>query len=145
MDNMLACEVFQTQVFANIVNKLKDTPDPLAIGSSLLDNTLVCWTRDISEPFSTHSQFNIPVILAGGTGYLNTSPQGAYFNYGGYDAWPGSDKIPKVSTEQVRGAPHQRQLMNLIAYMGVPNAVTFGTVPALEASQRAPLAEIARV
>ena len=145
MDHMLACEVFQTQVFANLVTKLKDTPDPLAPGSSLLDNTLVCWTRDISEPFSSHSQFNIPVILAGGTGYLNTRPGGAYYNYGGYDSWPGSDKIPKVSTEQVRGAPHQRLLMNLIAYMGVPQGATFGTVPALEASQRFPLSEIARV
>lgn len=145
MDNMLACETFQTQVFANLVTKLKNTPDPLTPGSSLLDNTLVAWTRDISEPFSSHSQFNIPVMLAGGTGYLNTRPGGAYYNYGGYDAWPGSIKIPKVSTEQVRGAPHQRLLLNLIAYMGIAKPETFGTVAALDSAQRRPLQEIARV
>jgi hypothetical protein len=144
MDNMLACEVFQTQVFANIVAKLRDTPDPLDPASSLLDNTLVCWTRDISEPFSTHSQFNIPVMLAGGRGYLNTQAGGAYYNYGGYDAWPGSEKIPKVSTSQIRGAAHQRLLMNLIAWMGVSGGSSFGTVSALDAKERAPLAEIAR-
>lgn len=145
MDNMLACEVYQTQVFANIVAKLRDTPDPLAPGSTLLDNTLVCWTRDISEPFSSHSAFNIPVMLAGGAGYLATTPGGAYFNYGGMDAWPGSDKIPKVSTAQVRGAAHQRVLMNCIAWMGIAQATSFGTVMALDASQRMPLKEIARV
>lgn len=145
MDNMQACEVFQTQVFANLVAKLKATPDPLAQGSTLLDNTLVCWTRDISEPFSTHSQFNIPNMLAGGTGYLATAAGGRYVNYGGYDAWPGSDKIPKVSTEQVRGAAHQRLLMNLIAWMGVPGGEKFGTVPALDAGQRSPLKEITLV
>jgi hypothetical protein len=145
MDSLLACEVFQTQVFANIVNKLKATPDPLAPGSTLLDNTLVCWTRDISEPFSSHSQFNIPVILAGGTGYLNTRAGGAYYNYGGYDMWPGSDKIPKVSTEQVRGAPHQRLLLNLIAWMGIGQGATFGTVSALDANQRLALKEIAKI
>ena len=85
------------------------------------------------------------MILAGGTGYLNTRPGGAYYNYGGYDAWPGSDKIPKLSTEQVRGAPHQRLLLNLIAYMGITKPETFGTVSALDGAQRRPLQEITRV
>lgn len=126
---LMAAEEYLCTWFANLVTALKKTPDPLASGSSLLDNTLVMWTRDISDG-PDHKQYSMPYILAGATGYLKTQMGGNYFTYGGSD--------PSNTT----GRPHQRLLLNLCDWMGVSDYTNFGTVSTLGAGDQQPLTDL---
>lgn len=51
-----------TQVFVRLVQSLEAVVEP--DGSTLLDNTLVVWMSELGHG-SVHSNFNIPVVLAG--------------------------------------------------------------------------------
>lgn len=115
--------------FAKLIATLKSTADPFAPGSTLLDNTMVMWTRDMGHG-PAHTQYSMPYVLAGGTGYLKKQSGGSFIHLGGDDA------------SSAVGQPHQRLLLNLIEYMGAGNGADFGTVSALAAGTRIPLTEI---
>jgi hypothetical protein len=140
--NLVRCETYLSQWFADLLGALKAAPDPLTPGATLLDNTLLVWTRDLSEGFSSHTQYNIPNVLAGGKGYLATAAGGVYRSFGGLDAWPGSPAIPNRSSVRVAGQPHQRLWLNVCEFMGVGDYARFGTVSALPTSQQLPLPEL---
>ncbi len=110
---LLACEGFLSTWFANLLNSLKTTTDPLNPGTTLLDNTLLLWGRDIGDG-PDHLQFGMPYVLAGATDYLKHSAGGAYFDYGGNN------------TSRAVGTSHQRLLLNLAEYMGVNASSGFG-------------------
>ncbi|RYF12655.1 MAG: DUF1552 domain-containing protein, partial [Deltaproteobacteria bacterium] len=92
--------------FASLVTALKNAPDPLSPGESLLDNTLLFWSRDIGDG-PTHKNFSTQMVLAGATDYLKTAPAGSYYHFGG-----SNDK-------SVLGPSHQSILVNLCEYMNV--------------------------
>ena len=128
-DKVIKAEAYLCTWFAKLVNNLASTPDPLAPGQTLLDNTLILWTRDIGDG-PAHMQYSMPYVLAGGTGYLKTQKGGAYYNYGGDN-----------DTRTV-GKPHQQLLLNLCEFMGVPSATDFGTVSKLAAGDQTPLQDL---
>lgn len=126
---VIAAEQYLSSWFVSLVQALKNTADPSAPGSSLLDNTLIMWTRDIGDG-PTHTQFAMPYVLAGGGSYLKTSATGAFFSYGGNNA------------TAVTGTPHQRLLLNLCDFMGVSNYSGFGAVSQLNAGDQQPLTDL---
>ena len=128
-DKVIKAEAYLCAWFAKLVNSLASMPDPLDPGHTLLDNTLILWTRDIGDGPS-HMQYSMPYVLAGGTGYLKTQKGGMYYNFGGDNA-----------TRTV-GKPHQRLLLNLCEFMGVTSAKDFGTVSKLASGDQAPLQDI---
>jgi hypothetical protein len=128
-DKVIAAEAYLCTWFAKLVNNLASMPDPLDPGHTLLDNTLILWTRDIGDG-PTHMQYSMPYVLAGATNYLKTQKGGAYYNFGGDN---GSRTV---------GKPHQRLLLNLCEFMGVPSATDFGTVSKLAAGDQAPLPDL---
>ena len=68
---------------ANMITSMKQTPDPLVSGTSILDNTLVLWVRDIGNA-PDHTQNLNPVLMAGATGYLKyNGAGGTYYNLAG--------------------------------------------------------------
>lgn len=127
--SVIAAEQYLSQWFVSLVQQLKNTPDPSAAGSSLLDNTLILWARDIGDGPS-HTQYAMPYVLAGGTGYLKTQASGAFFSYGG------------DNNTAVTGAPHQRLFLNLCEYMGVTNYTGFGQVASLASADQLPLQDL---
>lgn len=126
---LVGAEAYLCTWFAKLVTTLANTADPMASGSTLLDNTLILWTRDIGDG-PTHMQYSMPYVLAGGTGYLKTSKGGAYYNYGGDNA------------SRTVGKPHQRLLLNLCEFMGIASATDFGTVSKLAAGDQSPLQDL---
>ena len=110
---VISCEGFLSTWFAGLVAALQAVPDPLNPGTTLLDNTLLLWGRDIGDG-PNHLQYSMPYVLAGGTGYLKHSPGGALFTYGGSNS---------ASTV---GESHQRLLLNLADFMGITDTTGFG-------------------
>ena len=124
-----ASENYLCTWFANLINKLRATNDPKQAGKTLLDTTLVVWSRDFAHQApGVHSNYSMPYVLAGATDYLKTSPKGTYFNYGGDDL-----------NSQTRGKPHEKLLLNCCEAMGVTDYSGFGQ---LTGADQAPLAEI---
>lgn len=126
---LIKAEAYLSAWYAKLVTRLAAMPDPMDPGHTLLDNTLILWTRDIGDG-PTHMQYSMPYVLAGGTGYLKTQAGGSYYNYGGDNA------------TQTVGKPHQRLLLNLCEFMGVPSATDFGTVAKLAAGEQSPLQDL---
>lgn len=126
---LIKAEAYLSAWYAKLVTSLAAMPDPMDPGHSLLDNTLILWTRDIGDG-PTHMQYSMPYVLAGGAGYLKTTPGGAYYAFGGDNA------------TQTVGKPHQRLLLNLCEFMGVSGATDFGTVNKLAAGDQMPLQEL---
>ncbi|HET6344210.1 MAG TPA: DUF1552 domain-containing protein [Myxococcota bacterium] len=126
---LLAAETYLCGWFTKLVTTLAQTPDPTAPGSSLLDNTLILWTRDQADA-PNHKQYSMPYVLAGGKGYLRTQAGGLYVTYGGNDA------------ANVSGVPHQRLLLNLAEYMGATGFTAFGNVAKLASGDQQPLSDI---
>lgn len=126
---VIGAETAMCNWLVKLAQTLKATPDPLASGSTLLDNTLIVWTRDIGHG-PAHTQYSMPYVLVGGGTYLSKQTTGRYVNLGGDEA------------SQTVGAPHQRLLLNLIEYMGAGNGGDFGTVSSLASADRAPLTQI---
>ena len=65
MDQFRTIQRYILGQYTRLVQKLAE--DKLPDGSSLLDNTLVLYTSGLSNG-STHSNVNLPAVLAGGTG-----------------------------------------------------------------------------
>lgn len=126
---LIKAEAYLSAWYAKLVTRLAAMQDPLDPGHTLLDNTLILWTRDIGDG-PTHMQYSMPYVLAGGTGYLKTQAGGSYYTYGGDNA------------SQTVGKPHQRLLLNLCEFMGMPSATDFGTVAKLAAADRTPLQDL---
>ncbi|RYF02605.1 MAG: DUF1552 domain-containing protein, partial [Deltaproteobacteria bacterium] len=110
---VLASEKFLCDWFVNLVTTLKNTTDPLNPGSTMLDNTLIVWVRDIGDG-PAHVNYSLPFVLAGGQGYLKKAPGGTYVDFGGDNA-----------TGTV-GTSHQRLLLNLAEFMGITDYTGFG-------------------
>lgn len=128
-DKLIKAEAYLSTWFAKLVTSLAAMPDPMDPGHTLLDNTIILWTRDIGDG-PTHTQYSMPYVMAGGTGYLKTAQGGVYHAFGGDNA------------SLTVGKPHQRLLLNLCEFMGVPLATDFGTVSKLAAADQGPLQEI---
>ena len=126
-DAVMALEKFLVGQFVNLVQKLKNRPDPSGSGT-LLDNTLVVWTRDIGDG-PNHLQYSMPYLLAGATQYLKTDPKGVYVSFGGSNEAKNS------------GEPHERLLLNVCEAMGVTDFSGFGS---LAAGAKQPLAQLKR-
>ncbi len=128
-DKVNASENYLCTWFANLITKLRATNDPTQAGKSLLDTTLVVWSRDFAHQApGVHSNYSMPYVLAGATDYLKTSPQGVYLNYGGDDL-----------NSQTRGKAHEKLLLNCCEAMGVTDYSGFGQ---LTGADQTPLAEI---
>jgi hypothetical protein len=124
---LLQCEAFIGSWVATLATTLKATPDPLNAGTSLLDNTLIAWIRDMGDG-PNHLQYALPYALVGGTSYLKSTTGGRLQIYNGLNA------------SATVGMSHQRLLLNLADFMGVTNFAGFGNFTGLGAP--GPLAEI---
>ncbi|HXU83824.1 MAG TPA: DUF1552 domain-containing protein [Polyangia bacterium] len=109
--------------FAGVIKRLKSIPEPDGSGT-LLDNTLVVWTRDFGEA-NAHGSYNMKFVLAQGTGgYLKTNPGGRY--------------IKGVSGNKRQ----ERILLNLAEAMGVTTFDGFGDIGADFKPNKVPLSEL---
>ncbi len=98
-------ERWLAQQFTDVVNKLKAMPAPDGSGT-LLDQTIVCWARDMGDA-PNHSGDDMRFVFAGGAGgYLKKSPNGRYL--------------------QGSGQTHQQGLLTLAEAMGITNLSSFG-------------------
>jgi hypothetical protein len=65
--------------FAVLLKKLEDSIEDISDGSTLLDHTAVLWRQEFSANGDfNHKKIDLPVILAGGTKFLNS---GRYVDY----------------------------------------------------------------
>jgi hypothetical protein len=79
-NHVSAIEYYLSSQFALLIQELAATPDPLAEGESLLDNTIVYWTRDVGDA-GTHSPESIPQVIAGGGRFFKYLNGGHFLNY----------------------------------------------------------------
>jgi hypothetical protein len=79
-NTILASEYFLASAFSRLIMELSTTEDPLDAGKSLLDNTIVYWTRDIGNG-PMHSQESVPQVIAGGTSFFKYAPGGVFVDY----------------------------------------------------------------
>ncbi len=120
--NLVKFEAYLATQFASLVNAL-NVPDPLdATGATtMLDNTLMIWARDMGDA-QNHNQQSMRFVLASGkNGYLSLANGGRYVK----------------STER-----HERILLNVCDAFGITNFTGFGD-PALTGSSKTPLPGIA--
>jgi hypothetical protein len=89
---------FYAENLAYLLGRLAATPD---VTGTLLDNTLVLAVSEIQQP-ENHGQTNMPLILAGATGRLDTK-----------------------RSLQVPSQPHNNLLVSILNLFGVPGD-TFG-------------------
>ena len=108
--NNLPYETWCATQFANAVTSLAKAPG--AGGGSMLDETLVLWTRDMGDGQAHNSQ-KMPYVMAGG---------GSYF---GYSA---SGHVVDLSAS-ANGRTHEAYLRTLADAMGVTNLAGFGSMP----------------
>ncbi len=121
--NLVKFEAYLATQFANLITALKAIKDPLdATGqSTLFDNTLMIWARDMGDA-QNHNQQSMRFVLASGSaGYLKLASGGRYVN----------------STER-----HERILLNVCDAFGITNFSKFGD-PMLTGSSKTPLPNIA--
>ena len=106
-------ERWYAQQFVHFIQRLDATPDPLADGS-LLDNTIVLWSKEMGDS-RLHDCNGVPFVLAGGS----ASP----FELGRY--------------LQLGGVPHNKLLTSVCRGLGLQNNsfgdpnVAAGTLPEL--------------
>lgn len=129
-DKVIQAEQYLSSWFVGLVQKLAAMADPRAQGKTLLDTTLVVWSRDFGHQSpGVHTNYSMPFVLAGASDYLTTGAGGRYFNFGG-------DNLTST-----KGTSHQRLLLNLCEAMGVTDVGDFGT---LTGSDKAPLPSLRR-
>lgn len=96
--------IWYAQRFAELLDLLDSIPEG---GGTLLDNTLVVWTNELST--GNHHHSDMPIVLAGGTGVLNP---------GRIVRWAPQHEVQGPwGTDRV-GAPHNRLLVTLANAMG---------------------------
>lgn len=98
VEQFVKAERWFAEQFVSLIERLKKTPDPA--GGSLLDSTLVVWTKEMGDS-RLHDCFSVPFVLAGG----GVFKPGRYLQFG--------------------GAPHQKLLVSICQAMGLSNQ-TFG-------------------
>ena len=119
--NLVKFEAYLATQFVNLINALKAIQDPLdSTGqTTLFDNTLVVWARDMGDA-QNHNQQSMRFVLASGNGgYLKLASGGRYVN----------------STER-----HERILLNICDAFGITSFTGFGD-PVLP--NKTPLSNIA--
>lgn len=122
--NLIALEGWFASRFADLVTKLKATPEADGSGS-LLDNTLVAWCRDMGDAV-THNQKSMRFVLASGAGgYLKTAPGGRYLN------GPGDSAANR----------HERVLLTFCDALGITKFTGFGD-PKLTGADKTPLSSL---
>ncbi|HET6146675.1 MAG TPA: DUF1552 domain-containing protein [Polyangia bacterium] len=131
--NLTRFETFLAQQFAGLITKLKARPEPTDPSTSLYDNTLMVWARDMGDA-TLHNQRSMRFVLAGGAGYLKTHPNGRYLDLRAMGSTNG-DKT---------GAPnrHERVLLSVLDAMGITDYRGFGD-PDLAAAYKTPLPGLA--
>jgi len=113
--NLVKFEAYLATQFVNLINALKTGQ------STLFDNTLMIWARDMGDA-QNHNQQSMRFVLASGNnGYLKLASGGRYVN----------------STER-----HERILLNVCDAFGITNFSKFGD-PGLTGSSKTPLPNIA--
>jgi hypothetical protein len=118
----IAIENWLSQQFAAVIKKLASIPEADGSGT-LLDNTLVVWTRDFGDA-DAHNSRNMKFVLAQGkNGYLKTAPTGRYL------------RITSNNRQE-------RLLLNLAEAMGVTNHAGFGDQGADFKPMKTPLPEL---
>jgi len=121
--NLVKFEAYLATQFVALINGLKAIKDPLdATGqTTLFDNTLMIWARDMGDA-QNHNQQSMRFVLASGNaGYLKLASGGRYVK----------------STER-----HERILLNVCDAFGITNFTGFGD-PALTGASKTPLPDIA--
>lgn len=98
VDDFVKAERWYAEQFAYLIEKLRATPDPA--GGTLLDSTLVVWSKELGDG-RLHDCVSVPFVLAGG----GVFKPGRYLKFG--------------------GAPHQKLLVSICQAMGLSNQ-TFG-------------------
>jgi hypothetical protein len=119
--NLVKFEAYLATQFVNLINALKALKDPLdSTGqSTLFDNTLMVWARDMGDA-QNHNQQSMRFVLASGNaGYLKLASGGRYVK----------------STER-----HERLLLNICDAFGITSFTGFGD-PVLP--NKTPLSNIA--
>jgi hypothetical protein len=121
--NLVKFEAYLATQFVNLINALKAIKDPLdSTGqTTLFDNTLMIWARDMGDA-QNHNQQSMRFVLASGNaGYLKLASGGRYVK----------------STER-----HERILLNVCDAFGITNFTGFGD-PGLTGTSKTPLPDIA--
>lgn len=133
VEKLVLGEQWFAQQFVYLVQQLAARPEPTAPQESLLDNTIVLWTRCLGDG-TMHTQYSVSYVLAGGGGALKTASGGRYVSYGGLEqlytggnvpAAPGG-RDPNSAWQPCVGEPHQRLFASVAQAMGV-DASGFGT------------------
>ncbi len=106
--NLGKFEVWMAQQFAAVIAKLKSRPEPDDPSSTLYDNTLMVWCRDMGDA-TVHNQKSMRFVIAGGAGgYLKTNPAGRYLDFRTTDL-QGAGQSPRAGAAQhVRRDGHHR-------------------------------------
>ena len=101
MAKLVTINNWYAQQFAYLLGKLDAIPDGTG---TLLDNSMIAWTNELAKG-NTHSEFNIPWVLAGSAG--------GYFQTG---------RLLQYTPDQ----PHNNLLVSFMHGMGLVNEKTFG-------------------
>ena len=121
--NLVKFEAYLATQFVNLITLLKSYQDPLdSTGqTTLFDNTLMLWARDMGDA-QNHNQQSMRFVLASGSNsYLKVAAGGRYIK----------------STER-----HERILLNVCEAMGITSYTGFGD-PGLTGTGKTPLPDIA--
>ena len=127
--NLIKFETWLAQQFAGLIAKLKARPEPTDPTTSVYDNTLMVWARDMGDA-TLHNQHSMRFVLAGGAGYLKTHPNGRYLDL---------RAMGEVATGPNR---HERLLLSILDAMGITNYSGFGD-PNLAPAFKTPLPGLA--
>jgi len=99
---------------ASLISKLKAVPEG---DGTLFDNTLIMWVTPISQGY-THSQRNLPIVLAGGKNcYFRT---GRYLKFGSYSG------LQPPYHDPHGGERMSKVLVSLCHAMGLTSVSQFG-------------------
>lgn len=93
--------------FANAVNSLAKAPG--SAGGTMLDETIVLWTRDMGDGLAHNSQ-KMPYVIAGGKSYFGYSASGHVLDL----------------SASLQGRTHEGLLRTIAAAMGVTQLAGFG-------------------
>ena len=127
--NLGKFETWMARQFADLITKLKARPEPGDSGTTLYDNTLLVWCRDMGDS-TVHNQKSMRFVLAGGAGgYLKTDPNGRYLDL----------RPMGMGTSANR---HERVLLSICDAMGIADYGGFGD-PNLAAPYKSPLPGLA--
>jgi len=103
--NLIAFEAYLCTTFVNLLKSLQSKPEPTDPSTTLFDNTLVVWCRDMGDAVD-HNMKSMRFVLSGGAGgYLKYAPGGRYLNDTGR---------------------HERVLLNICEAMGITTYTGFG-------------------